>query len=134
VILSSLHKPSTDRVAFHIQHAAKGVELIHWSREIPTMPEMTHPPVLLVEGLSMDPVGFTNDLSEAISVLRNQNKMHVIGHQTPGQNLDTMPARSMSQQANVELSVLIIPEDSLAIVPSLCDVMSSALYDNACVT
>ena len=98
------------------------------------MPEMPHPAVFLVEGLSVDPVGFTNDLPEAMRVLRNQNKMHVIGHQTPGQNLDTVPASSMSEQANVELSVMIIPKDRLAIVPSLCDVMSRSRDDDACVT
>lgn len=52
--------------------------------------------------------------AQPVSGLRGQDQVHVIGHQTPGPDLDPGLARLFGQQVAVYLLVPILEEDRLA--------------------
>ena len=64
------------------------------------------------------------------AVFRDQDQVHVIGHQTPAQHLDIVAGRLLTEELQVELTVLSGTEDSLAIVAALGDVVRRTGNDN----
>jgi len=52
-----------------------------------------------------------NGPSQGRLVFGNRNKMRVIGHQAPRQNLDTKPMQLLGHDIGIRATILVVAED-----------------------
>jgi hypothetical protein len=87
------------------------MRLIQNTRTKTTLKEITAYAVRKVFHPSVPPMRFPNGPSQGRVVFGNRNKMGVIGHQAPRQNLDTKPTQLLGHDIGIRATILVIAED-----------------------
>ena len=76
-------------------------------------------------------MSLSQDSRQRSGVIRDQDQMDMVGHQTPRQNVNAMSPRLIVECSEIEAPVCVGVEYVLAIITSLGDMVGDAGNDDA---
>jgi len=87
------------------------MRLIQNTKTKTTLKEITAYAIGKVLHPSVSPMRFPNGPTQGRLVFGNRNKMRVIGHQAPRQNIDTKPMQLLGHDIGIRATILVAAED-----------------------
>ena len=108
------------------------MRLVHDDRAKPVLPEMPAPLVARVDASGIPPVRIGEALSQAVFMRRDDNKVDVIGHQTPGPDFALRLADGGDQHVQIGAIILVRKENGFTPIAPLGDMMGQTGNNNAC--
>jgi len=116
-----MHPFRPDRIEHHISARLKKMAiLLHQNSLKPSLKEVSYPAMPLIESLRIDTVQLPHAYRK-ISVRGINEQMVMIVHQAIGVAEPIIPKGYIRKRIQEHLSVLIVSENCLSFVSSLCD-------------
>ena len=130
-LLRPRNKECPHRIERDIAHGRDEMGIVHRHRREAVLKEMSGPPAARIDEAGIAAMRLADGLGETFLLLRHDDEMDVVGHQTIGPNLDVRLLCLLGQEITVNLLIAILEEDGLAPVAALGNVMRAVGHNDA---
>lgn len=107
------------------------MRVIHGNGSKPALKEMVGPAPASVDAIGVAPMRLTNCTPQRVRFARNQDEVHMVGHEAIRPDLNASFEALLGQQIAIEFVIAILEKDRLAPIPALRDMVRKIRNHNA---